>query len=240
VHGQNVVHGPFRAEDGSLKVNELFYTIQGEGPDQGRPAIFLRLSHCNLRCFFCDTEFEKGAVFTQQLVVDDVLILASRHHCNLVVITGGEPLLQNIAPLVKDLNRCGLSVSVETAGTTWFEELDELFSPVRAINNNLIVCSPKTPKVHPELEKLVGAWKYIIKAGPMEQGAGGIPSKSTQREGEIQQLFLPRDVSVPIWVQPMDEGELEANTRNLMAARDISLKFGYRLGVQVHKLAGLR
>lgn len=236
--GKNEVTAPFRHESGELKVTEMFYTIQGEGPDQGRPAIFLRLTHCNLRCYFCDTNFESGVVMSKQAIVEELLMLSKMHGCSLVVITGGEPLLQNIVPVVCEMNRHGIACSVETAGTVYFEELATVFSPLRAIHNNLMVCSPKTPRIHEGIESLVGAYKYIIKRGAT--GAGGIPSKSTQKEGQVSHLFMPRDHAVPIWVQPMDEQDPEKNAENLEAAAIIALKHGYRLGVQVHKLAGLR
>lgn len=236
--GKNEVVAPFRNAQGDLKVTEIFYTIQGEGPDQGRPAIFVRLTHCNLRCYFCDTQFDEGKELSLRTVTDEVLMLAGLHGCRLVVITGGEPCLQNFVPLVHNMNAHGLECSIETAGTTYFDELASVFSPLRAIHNNLMVCSPKTPKIHTGIEALVGAYKYIIKKGAT--GAGGIPSKSTQKEGETSHLFMPRDIAVPVWVQPMDEQDTFKNEDNLAEATRIALKHGYRLGVQVHKLAGLR
>lgn len=236
--GKNEVVGPFRKENGDLKVTEIFYTIQGEGPDQGRPAVFIRLTHCNLRCYFCDTQFDEGHELSLQTVIEECLMLLQGHRCDLLVITGGEPLLQNIVPLVKAMNAHGVSCSVETAGTVSYPELETVFSPLRAIHNNLMVCSPKTPRINPDIERMVGAYKYIIKKGAT--GAGGIPSKSTQKEGEIAHLFMPRDQAVPVFVQAMDEQDPVKNAENFEAATIIALRHGYRLGVQIHKLAGLR
>jgi hypothetical protein len=236
--GTNPISKPFQQTDGSLKVNELFYTLQGEGPDAGRPAIFVRLSHCNLRCYFCDTEFETGVFVGQHELLKSVLDLSRLHGCSLVVITGGEPLLQNIVPLVLDLNLHGISVSVETAGTLFDPELPTVFSPTRDIAGNLIVCSPKTPKINSDLEGLVGAWKYIIRHGNV--GPGGIPNMSTQQQGTHTNLFMPRDITVPVYVQPMDEGDELKNRLNVEATAQVALRFGHRMSVQIHKLAGLR
>lgn len=235
--GQNKVSGSFNESGTHLLVNECFYTIQGEGPDAGRPAIFVRLSKCNLRCYFCDTEFETGQEIDLQRLVDDVLIIAREKRCSLVVITGGEPLLQNIVPFVRRMNEFDISCSVETAGTVMLPDLHTVFDPMRSVSGNLIVCSPKTPKIHPRMERLVGAWKYVIKAGETDRG---LPMMSTQAPGKEARAFVPVHPVVPIWVQPMDEQNAAANERNLQWASDVAMNYGYRLGVQVHKLAGLR
>lgn len=231
----------FRPEDegqstGSLKVTECFYTIQGEGPDAGRPAIFIRLTHCNLRCFFCDTQFDEGTWYSLQALASKVLEMSQRHQCSLVVITGGEPCLQDFTPLVSVLNAHGIAASVETAGLAYYPALQEFFSPTRSIAGNLIVCSPKTPKIHPGLEQLVGAYKYIVKAG---ETALGLPIMSTQIRGQHAAIFMTHDVTVPIYIQPMDEQDDEKNYANLMEARDVCLRHGYRVSVQMHKLLGV-
>lgn len=232
--GKNQVSGPFNESGERLLVNEVFYTIQGEGPDSGRTAVFVRLSKCNLRCYFCDTEFEKGEEFELSHLVQKI-INTTQPGCKLVVITGGEPLLQNIVPLVEHLNRLGLSCSVETAGVAMLPNLHTVFDPMRSINGNLIVCSPKTPKIHPEIERLVGAWKYVVRRG--EGNEWGLPSMSTQLQGRTSEVFRPIHPVVDIWVQPMDVQDAFDNDDNLKWARDVCLKHGYRLGVQVHKLA---
>jgi len=234
--GKNEVTAPFRNPQGDLVVNEVFYTIQGEGPDAGRPAVFVRLAKCNLRCFFCDTEFEKGELIWIDDLCLRVLSICRTNNCGLVVITGGEPLLQNIVPFVSRMNLAGVTCSVETAGTVMLENLGTVFHPLRSIANNLIVCSPKTGKVNSALEPLVGAWKYIIRDGECE---GGWPCFSTQIEGQRQNLFVPRDVVAPIYFQPCDEHDDKKNTANLRATVELCLRHGHRLCIQMHKLAGV-
>lgn len=232
--GKNQVSGPFNESGAALRVNEVFYTLQGEGPDSGRPAIFVRLSKCNLRCYFCDTEFEKGEDIDLQPLVGRVLTIAQNMGCRLVVITGGEPLLQNVVPFVRAMNEKGISCSIETAGTVMVPRLHEFFDPMRSIAGNLIVCSPKTPKIHPEMERLVGAWKYVVRKGQCNEF--GLPSMSTQQEGKPVDVFRPVHPVVDIWVQPMDVQDGFDNDENLTFARDLALRYGYRLGVQIHKL----
>jgi organic radical activating enzyme len=161
-------------------------------------------------------------------------MLARSKACKLVVITGGEPLLQNIVPFVRAINSYGISCSVETAGTVMLPELHTVFDPLRSIDGNLIVCSPKTPKINPQIERLVGAWKYVVKDRQGDEH--GLPSRSTQREGVPAVVFRPIHPVCDIWVSPMDEGNDSMNKWNREWARDLCLKHGYRLSLQVHKL----
>lgn len=236
--GRNNVSKPMFDPDGRLLVHKVFDTIQGEGPDAGRPSVFLRLSKCNLRCYFCDTEFETGDLYELPQIAAVVASEARVCFRDLVVITGGEPLLQNIVPFVKQMNRMGIACSVETAGTVFYPELREVFAANRSINDNLIVCSPKTPRIAEGMEEIVGAWKYIIRNGWIDTN-DGLPVASTQIEGRTSHLFRPSLPSVPIYVQPMDEQNAGKNERNLAAAVTSSLNHGYRLCVQIHKLANL-
>lgn len=235
--GRNIPAKPMMDADGRLLVHKVFDTIQGEGPDAGRPCVFIRLSRCNLRCYFCDTDFESGDWYDLPNICAVVASEASVCQRDLVVITGGEPLLQNIVPFVKQMNRMGMACSVETAGTIFYPELREVFSPTRSIADNLIVCSPKTPKIADGLEEIVGAWKYIVQFG--SQDADGLPRASTQIEGRVSHLFRPSLPSVPIYVQPMDELDEMKNKMNLKAAVTASQDHGYRLCIQMHKIAGL-
>ena len=99
----------------SLTVNEIFYSIQGESTRAGRPCVFVRLTACDLRCTWCDTPyaFYEG----RKMSVDAVLDAVARHDCNLVEITGGEPLLQDdVYPLMDRLLAEGRTVMLETGG----------------------------------------------------------------------------------------------------------------------------
>ncbi len=96
-----------------MKVNEIFYSLQGEGYYSGTPAVFVRLSGCNLRCPFCDTQHESGIEMSEAEIVAEVAKYPATH----VVVTGGEPSLQLTATLVDALHRAGRYVAVETNGT---------------------------------------------------------------------------------------------------------------------------
>lgn len=236
--GKNVVTKPFPEEDGSLKVHSMWYTIQGEGPDAGRPAIFLRLSHCNLRCFFCDTQFDTGAVHQAAELAYDIVLLSQKHNCKLVVITGGEPFLQNVGPVIGYLNFAKIAVSIETAGTVFIPSIPRLFAKDSI---NKIVCSPKTPQLSPNLIPHIAALKYIIREDEIDE-SDGLPCMSTQIEAKVTKIYRPcqnLDPDVPIYVQPMDEGDVACTQRNIKKTAEVCMKFGYRLSIQLHKLVGV-
>lgn len=99
-----------------LRVNEIFHSIQGESTQAGRPCVFVRLTGCNLRCVWCDTEyaFHEG----ETLALDEVLERVKAFDCRLVELTGGEPLLQPEAiPLMERLLERGFEVMLETGGS---------------------------------------------------------------------------------------------------------------------------
>jgi 7-carboxy-7-deazaguanine synthase len=106
-----------------LTVNEVFFSIQGEGTRTGQPCVFVRLTGCPLRCTWCDTAyaFHEGTRRSE----DDVLAEIERHPCRLVELTGGEPLSQPAAfPFITRLLDAGWQVLVETSGHVLLEALD--------------------------------------------------------------------------------------------------------------------
>src|SRR5438093_10685140 len=100
----------------TLTINEIYHSIQGESSWAGLPCVFVRLTYCNLRCSYCDTEyaFYEGQDYTVDQAVEEV----RRYHCPLVEITGGEPLLQKeVYPMMDRLVGHGFTVLLETSGS---------------------------------------------------------------------------------------------------------------------------
>lgn len=112
------------------KVNEIFYSLQGEGRWMGRPAVFVRMSGCNLKCPFCDTDF-RGY---REMSTDDILskCLEEGGECRFIVLTGGEPSLQVDEQLIATLHQAGYYLSMETNGTHAIPE-----------GIDWVTCSPK-------------------------------------------------------------------------------------------------
>jgi 7-carboxy-7-deazaguanine synthase len=106
------------------KINEIYHSIQGESTSAGRPCVFVRLTYCNLRCTYCDTEyaFYEGKDMSIQQVIDEV----KKYNCKLVEITGGEPLVQmeECLDLMKNLCDLGYEVMVETGGSLSIKDID--------------------------------------------------------------------------------------------------------------------
>ena len=113
-----------------MKVNEIFYSLQGEGKYTGTAAVFLRLSGCNMKCWFCDTKHEEGIEMTEEEIADRVSQYPARH----IVITGGEPTMQLNARLTELLHQRGFYIQIETNGSIPLEEGTEV---------DWITCSPK-------------------------------------------------------------------------------------------------
>ena len=97
----------------SYRVNEIFYSLQGEGYWTGTPMVFVRLCGCNLACPFCDTDHRDGTLMSAEEIVDEV----RSHACGRICLTGGEPSLQAERSLVEAFHLAGYRVHVETNGT---------------------------------------------------------------------------------------------------------------------------
>jgi len=107
-----------------LKINEIFYSIQGEGSSVGLPCIFIRLTYCNLRCSYCDTEyaFYEG----KEMSIHQIMKKIKAYNCNLVEVTGGEPLVQiECIELLERLCNSGYQVMLETGGSLSIQNIDK-------------------------------------------------------------------------------------------------------------------
>ncbi len=134
-----------------LKINEIYYSVQGESSWAGLPCVFVRLTFCNLRCTYCDTEyaFYEG----KNMSVDEILAEIDKYGCNLVEITGGEPLVQEKSlDLMHKLCEAGYEVLLETGGSLSIKEID------RRVN---IILDLKCPSSGMEKKNLYENLDYI-------------------------------------------------------------------------------
>lgn len=150
---------------GSYRVNEIFYSVQGEGRWAGRAAVFVRLSGCNLRCPFCDTDFSAYQEMEAEEIAEEALRLGGE--CRFIVITGGEPTLQVDERLTALLHRHGFFISMETNGTR----------PV-PVGIDWVTCSPKTSFVNNGTVSLTEAQEVkVVFDGIHEPNAFGIQAE---------------------------------------------------------------
>lgn len=97
-----------------LKINEIFYSIQGEGRHTGMPAVFVRLSGCSMGCPWCDTQYAQAA-FTEMSPAQ-IVAQVQKYPCKNIIITGGEPTEQDLLPLLQTLKQNGYQIHLETNG----------------------------------------------------------------------------------------------------------------------------
>ncbi len=142
----------------TYKVNEIFYSLQGEGFFSGTPAVFLRFCGCNRRCEFCDTDFASGKEITADEIVGEISRYPSRH----LVVTGGEPTLQLDSDLIKDIKAASFFIQIETNGS----------NPV-ATGVDWVTCSPKdAPWQIDRIDEL----KVVYQGQDVEQIASLLPA----------------------------------------------------------------
>lgn len=220
----------------TIRVHSVFQTIQGEGPLCGERALFIRLNGCNLRCPGCDTEYTNQNAEVAQGYFLRAAELNNWPKGALVVITGGEPFRQNIAPAIKILLVAGYRVQIETNGVLWPAGMDDLVYHYGTYENLQIVCSPKTNRIHSRVLSCATAFKYVLRAGEV-CAEDGLPTRALLHKA-APQVARPRPGAL-VYVQPMDEDNTEANALNLDVAIRSVMAFGHRLQIQVHKIINM-
>jgi 7-carboxy-7-deazaguanine synthase len=212
----------------TYQVKEIFYTLQGEGTNAGRPAVFCRFAGCNLWngresgrsravCQFCDTDFvgtdgPGGGSFLTPAALTSAIGAAWQGHAHprasrFVVCTGGEPLLQVDAPLIDSLHAAGFEIAVETNGTQPAPEgLDWICVSPKAGADLALTRGDELKLVFPQ--------------------AGAEPER-------FERLNFPR-----LLLQPMDGPDVAGNTRR--AVEYCLAHPQWRLSLQTHKFLGIR
>lgn len=212
-----------------MKVNEIFYSLQGEGRWTGTPAIFVRFSGCNLKCPFCDTDHNEGAQFTEKEIITEVEKYPTEH----VIFTGGEPTLQLTRTLVDDLHDRGKIIHIETNGTIALPDgLENII--------DWITVSPKESVATSEL--FSGSRSLDI-----------INSIRIQRIDELKLLyqldnpFIEEYSELEIthpecrYLQPVDVGDSTRNSLIVSSTIEYILRHPHwKLSLQTHKLLDIK
>lgn len=237
---------PIRGFDGCYSVQEVFYTIQGEGPFAGRPAVFIRFNDCNLQCPLCDTDYTSHRSY---YTADELVQVVKSAHGDyqgrpLVVITGGEPFRQFLMPLLRALIQgSAYQVQIESNGTLAPRFRDDsdpgTFKRFYDWGMLTVVVSPKTHRIVPELDEYIIAYKYVLKYGD-DDVTDGLPIHALDHpvKGRLARPQTGRFIRT--YLQPADEPDKPGNNQlNLNAVIHNCMKFGYTLCLQTHKIVNL-
>lgn len=259
---RNVSFADYRQFEGKrqLLVAErgIFYTIQGEGPLGGQPCVFLRLAGCNLGakedCAFCDTRFDydKGTTWTVEALAQELTKKADGK-TRLIVVTGGEPLLQqdNLTALINEMS--DFDFQIETNG---YFVRDSTFQGANlGLRDVSIVISPKVADTKGEYPKMKDTWfnevypvnyltylKYVVTADPTSP-YHEIPADVIQRCKESDTTLYVSGMAVYLKSYPddrissiwhTDEIDQKATGENYRYAAQYALKHGLRLSYQTH------
>jgi len=205
------------------RVNEIFYTLQGEGAHSGIPAVFVRFSGCNLRCPWCDTDFSDYTEMSAGEIVAEALALYDipNERRKMVVLTGGEPSLQVDKPLLDALHAAGFYICIETNGTRPLPE-----------GIDWITCSPK--------EGTQLALKRVNEVKVVFTGTYDPEIWRQHLQAEHWLLQPLRYTGEWLMMSGIDEWEDDRNDNLPETVRYILAHPFWRLSVQLHKIAGLR
>jgi len=154
-----------------MRINEIFYSLQGEGFFAGVPSVFVRLAGCPLRCRWCDAKYTWEQTAGTTYSIAKIVEIVQKWPCKFVVITGGEPMINSDLPkLVQELKASGKHVTIETAGIAY---MPDMFCDLMSISSKLSNSAPEDAKlaaVHEDsrldvavLRELIDNYKYQLK-----------------------------------------------------------------------------
>ena len=216
----------------NYRVNEIFYTLQGEGAHAGIPAVFVRFSGCNLRCPWCDTEFSNFTEMSADEIVDEMLSLYDLPNVRrkMCVLTGGEPSLQVDKPLIDALHNAGFYICIETNGTRPLPE-----------GIDWITCSPKESSIT-NLQSPISnlSLRRANEVKVVFTGTYDPEIWRTKIEAEHWMLQPLRYTGEWLLEHAVDEWEDDRNDNLDDTVRYILSHPFWRLSVQLHKIVGLR
>ena len=231
----------------TLRINEIFFSIQGESTWAGRPCVFIRLTGCHLRCTYCDTAyaFHEGGSRT----IDDIVAEVCAFNCELVEITGGEPLLQkNVHPLMSQLCDRGKTVLVETSGACDISRCDSRVIRIidfktpgsgeadRNLWSNIAHLTPRDEVKFVITDRADYDWALDVIA-KHDLGTGGGRVKAILFSAAFEQAEVPGEIAGCAGLSPRDLAEwMLADARSGGAGGAERLPGNARIQTQLHKI----
>lgn len=135
----------WRQSGAKIRINKIFYSLQGEGFLAGTPSVFVRLAGCSLRCEWCDTKYAWEQTAGQYYSIDKIVQAVQESPTRYVVLTGGEPMINSDLPdLVQTLKACDKHITIETAGIAFIPHLG---CDLMSISPKLSNSTPKDSKL---------------------------------------------------------------------------------------------
>ncbi|WIV67754.1 7-carboxy-7-deazaguanine synthase QueE [Natrialbaceae archaeon AArc-T1-2] len=231
----------------ALPVNELFYSLQGEGRLAGVPSVFVRTSGCNLRCWFCDSYHTSWEPTHDWLELESVLAEVDAHSVDHVVVTGGEPLLHDgVVELLEELSAREYHVTVETNGTIYREAPIDLVSispklssstptpdrrPADAPDDGTWADRHERDRIdHETLARLVDAYEFQLKFVVTDEDDAGEVRELVETIREMASVPV-RDDDVLLMPEGATRGRL-AETRSRVA--EFAMEYGFRYTPRLH------
>lgn len=213
-------------------IKEIFRSVQGEGLDIGKECVFIRFAGCNRNCIWCDTDWTKG----NDIELQDILDSVREAKVNYVVLTGGEPMIQDeefLQKLTKELSIMSIRVGVETNGTVF---VGEMKVDIMALSPKL-KSSGRAFDEHEELGRLINNYNTFLKFVIAD-----IEDMEEAYE-VIETLIMNKGVDIPTIVfQPEESADNYLELPSLVdkVIGENKHSFDIRFIPQVHKLVGVR
>lgn len=201
----------------NYRINEIFLSLQGEGLFAGSAAVFVRLSGCNLRCPFCDTNFQSYEVMNVQQIVERIYFECGENPLpSICVITGGEPSLQLESTLIDALHDMGMQVNVETNGTHIVPEIADF-----------VTLSPKSP---------------FVEAGTVMIDHCNEVKVVMTEDISVEEIRAFEKIAADwYFIQPCDTGESERNKKIINRCVEfVKYHPNWRLSLQQQKIINVR
>ena len=207
-----------------MLINEIFYSIQGEGPNVGEPQVFIRVAGCSVKCSFCDTKmsWKGGTEYSVDAIVQE---LRNLPRCKWVSLTGGEPLevpFSELTDLISKVYRSGYRIEIETSGT---KPIVIQWPVIWVVDFKLPSAQAKLPFIYENLSLLRGqdALKCVVSD---ENDLEYLKEELPRLSYSLAQIFIQ-----PEW------------SKGMGWAKEVSkfaMKNEVRLSIQVHKLLGIK
>ena len=218
-----------------MRINEIFYSLQGEGFIAGIPSVFIRIAGCPLRCRWCDTKYAWDKQAGRLYSIDEIVQTVQKWPCKYVVVTGGEPMVNSDLPqLVHELKAVGKHITIETAGIAYIPDMQcDLMSISPKLSNSMPE-EPELAAIHKNskldlavLGSLIDNYNYQLKF--VVDSEADLP--------EIQETIekLENADRQKIMLMPQAATRLELLAKSPMVA-ELCKRTGYAFSPRLHVL----